>query len=58
MTKIPQKPKNYQNTHKNLKMTGKYPQNLKITKIPLNLKNYWNNPETYKMTKIPPPQKL
>ena len=33
MTKIPIKPKNYQNTPETQKMT-KIPQNLKMTKIP------------------------
>ena len=53
MTKIPIKPKNYQNTPKTHKMTKICPKP-KITKIPppRNIENDQNTPETQKMTKI------
>ena len=66
MTKIPLKPKNYQNTPETEKMTEipqkkkrpKYPKNPKITKIPQKPNNEQNTFELQKMTKIPSKPKI
>jgi len=53
MTKVPQKPKNYQNTPETWKLP-KYPLKLKNDrKIPSKPKNYQNIPKPKKLPKYP-----
>ena len=57
MTKIPPKPKNYQNTPETQKIT-KIPLKSKINKITLKPKNDQNTPKTLKNCQITPKLKI
>ena len=59
MTKIHPKPKNYQNTPRNIENDQNTLETQKMTKIPPKPKNNQNTPKTQKMSKIPlKPKKL